>query len=104
MMRPVMSRWRLRPESAAAPAGGATEIHSFELSGEAAACVLRLRVLNASTSGGHAFQLRQVTLTAPSPTAARTAEGESVPAGGPRGGKQRVARRQRAMIRASYRQ
>lgn len=76
--------------------------HLFAIEGGSAACVVRFAVLNRSSSGGHAFKVRQVTLTraqGPSPPAS--------PSPGARGGgklsvRRRVGGRQREMIKGSY--
>ena len=78
-----------------ASASGAFATRAFEINGASAACVVRLTVLNATNSGGHAFKLRQLTLTR-----ARAGGGDTTQTAARK--RRRVGGRQREMIKGSF--
>ena len=81
---------------------GQFETHKFELTGASASCVLRLRVLNGSSSGGHAFKVRQLTLTDEGQEAGREHGTASTGTASSSKRKKRVSRQQRELIKGSY--
>ena len=83
---------------------GAWATYQFEVSGASAACVLRMQLLNESRSGGHGFKVRQLTITDEGGgLAADGGKGTGAITTRRRAAKQRVTRKQREMIKDSYR-
>lgn len=81
---------------------GAYETHYFSLRGASPTCTVIVRVLNASRSGGHAFRVRQFTLTASDARAEGTSQLAFSPKTYEKAKRERVKRRQREMIKGSY--
>ena len=85
---------------------GTIATHTFEVRGGAVACVLRVRILDATSSGSYGFKVRQLTITdAHNQDAAlqqQTATPSSVAVGSGSRRAKRVARKQRKMVKGSY--